>query len=134
MSALSIIVGGWLLLNAVVFAALMLRRDRPALRDRLFRWVVGDKVHDRLRDLAAVGTSTHELGSDVVSHIDGPSLNGVESDDADLRRVLAVVLEQMADQLGVDHVGLTPSQTELAGEVIEHESSRDLPNQTCESL
>ena len=40
MSALSIIVGGWLLLNAVVFAALMLRRDRPALRNRLFLWVV----------------------------------------------------------------------------------------------
>ena len=40
MSALSIIVGGWLLLNAVVFAALMLRRDRPVLRDRLFLWVV----------------------------------------------------------------------------------------------
>ena len=40
MSALSIIVGGWLLLNAVVFAALMLRHDQPALRDRLFRLVV----------------------------------------------------------------------------------------------
>jgi len=40
MSALSIIVGGWLLLNAVVIAALMLRRDRPVLRDRLFLWVV----------------------------------------------------------------------------------------------
>jgi hypothetical protein len=52
MSALSIIVGWWLLLNAVVFAALMLRRDRPVLRDRLFRWMVGDEVHDRLGDLA----------------------------------------------------------------------------------
>ena len=43
MSALSIIVGGWFLLNAVVFAALMLRRDRPALRDRLFLWVVNGR-------------------------------------------------------------------------------------------
>ena len=40
MSALSIIVGGWFLLNAVIFAALMLRRDQPAVRDRLFRLVV----------------------------------------------------------------------------------------------
>jgi hypothetical protein len=39
MSALSIIVG-WLLINAVAFAALMLRRDQPALRNRLFLWVV----------------------------------------------------------------------------------------------
>ena len=43
MSAFSIIVG-WLLVNAVVFAALMLRRDQPALRDRLFRWVVDKGV------------------------------------------------------------------------------------------
>ena len=34
------IIGGLLLVNAVVFAALMLRRDRPALRNRLFLWVV----------------------------------------------------------------------------------------------
>ena len=40
MTGLSICVGGWLVLNAVVFAALMLRRNRPALRDRLFRWTV----------------------------------------------------------------------------------------------
>ena len=40
MSAFSICVGGWLVLNAVVFAALMLRRDRPVLRDRLFLWAV----------------------------------------------------------------------------------------------
>ena len=39
MSALSIIVG-WLLVNAVVFAPLMLRRDQPALRNRLSLWVV----------------------------------------------------------------------------------------------
>ena len=39
MSAMSMI-GGLLLVNAVVFAALMLRRDQPALRDRLFLWVI----------------------------------------------------------------------------------------------
>ena len=33
MTGLSICVGGWLVLNAVVFAALMLRRDRPVLRE-----------------------------------------------------------------------------------------------------
>ena len=42
MSALSIIVG-WLLVNAVVFAALMLRRDQPALRNRLSLWVVNGR-------------------------------------------------------------------------------------------
>ena len=99
MSGLSIAVGGWLLLNAVVFAALMLRQDQSVLRDRLFRWAVGDEVHDRPWDLAAVGTSTHEL-----SHIEGPALGGVES--------------------GLGHVGFGPGQAaELAGEVIEHESS-----------
>jgi hypothetical protein len=41
MSALSIVVGVWLLLNVVVFAALMLRRDQPVLKDRLFLWAVG---------------------------------------------------------------------------------------------
>ena len=77
MSGLSIVVGGWLLLNAVVFAALMLRQDRSVLRDRLFRWAVGDEVHDRPGDLAAVGASTHEL-----NHVEGPALGGVESGGA----------------------------------------------------
>jgi hypothetical protein len=40
MSALNMIVGSWLALNAVVFAALLLRRDQPALKNRLFLWVV----------------------------------------------------------------------------------------------
>jgi len=39
-TGLSICVGGWLVLNAIIFAALMLRRGRPVLRDRLFRWAV----------------------------------------------------------------------------------------------
>ena len=41
MSALSIIVGGWLGFNIAVFAALMLRRSRPEVRERLFRWAIG---------------------------------------------------------------------------------------------
>src|SRR6516162_2639157 len=98
MSSLSIIVGVWLLLNAVVFAALMLRQDRSVLRDRLFRWAVDHEVRDRPGDFAAVGTSTHEL-----SHVEGPALGGVES--------------------CVGYVGFGPGQTELAGEVIEQESS-----------
>ena len=48
MSALSIFVGGWLALNAVVFAALMLRRNS----DRLFRWVVDGKRHSFRRSLS----------------------------------------------------------------------------------
>ena len=40
MSTWSILVEGWLALNAALFAALMLRRNQPALRDRLFRWVI----------------------------------------------------------------------------------------------
>jgi hypothetical protein len=41
MSALTMIVGGWLGLNAAVFAALMLRRSRPEVRERLFKWAIG---------------------------------------------------------------------------------------------
>ena len=103
MLALSIFVGGWLALNAVVFSVLMLRRDRPVPRDRLFRWVVGDEVHDRQGDLAAIGACLRERSSVVVGHVAGPALGGVESDDADWRRILA--LEQVADQrsaVGVD--------------------------------
>ena len=103
MLALSIFVGGWLALNAVVFIVLMLRRDLPVPRDRLFRWVVGDKVHDRQGDLAAIGACVRERSSGVVGHVAGPALGGVESDDADWRRILA--LDQVADQrsaVGVD--------------------------------
>ena len=103
MSALSIFVGGWLALNAVVLSVLMLRRDRPVPRDRLFRWVVGDEVHDRQGDLAAIGACLRERSSGVVGHVAGPALGGVESDDADWRRILA--LDQVADQrsaVGVD--------------------------------
>jgi len=87
MSALHIIVGWWLVLNAVVFAALMLRRGRPALRDKLFRWVVGNEVSDRRGDLASIGACLRERRRDVVSYVARPALGGVESNDADRRRI-----------------------------------------------
>ena len=40
MQTFTVIVGGWLAVNVVVFIALMLRRDRAGLRARLFDWVV----------------------------------------------------------------------------------------------
>jgi hypothetical protein len=40
MSVLGIIVVCWLVLNAAIFAALLLRRPRSELRERLFRWIV----------------------------------------------------------------------------------------------
>ena len=42
-------------MSALHFAAVMLRRGRPTLRDRIFRWVVGNEVSDRRGDLAAIG-------------------------------------------------------------------------------
>jgi hypothetical protein len=39
MSVLSSVAIGWVTLNAALFAALMLRRPRPELRERLFKWV-----------------------------------------------------------------------------------------------
>jgi hypothetical protein len=40
LSAVSFAFGGWGVLNGILFAALMLRRDRPEARARLFRWVL----------------------------------------------------------------------------------------------
>ena len=96
-------------MSALHIAALMLRRGRPALRDRLFRWVVGNEVSDRRGDLAAIGACLRERRRDVVSYVARPALGGVESNDADRRRILA--LKQVADQrrsVGVGHVGLGP--------------------------
>jgi hypothetical protein len=107
-------VGGWLVLNVVVFTALMLRRDRPVLRNRLFRWVVGDEVHDRLGDLAA--------SSDVVGHVAGPALGDVESDDADWRRIPA--FEQMADQHGA--IPTAPGIADPAAEIVEDKTDRPI--------
>lgn len=50
MSILGFIVVGWLLLNAALFTALMVRRSHPAMRERLFRWVVdGERRRGPLR-------------------------------------------------------------------------------------
>jgi len=40
MTVLGVIVICWVMLNAAIFAALLLRRSRPELREKLFRWVV----------------------------------------------------------------------------------------------
>jgi hypothetical protein len=41
--------GGWLALNAAVAAAVLTRRPRYHLRQRLFRWVIGDRTPARRR-------------------------------------------------------------------------------------
>ena len=67
MTGLSICVGGWLVLNAVVFAALMLRRNRPAIRDRLFRWTVDSgregEEHSRIANPTDSPSSPSAAGS-----------------------------------------------------------------------
>ncbi len=40
MSVLGIVAIGWVALNAAIFTALLLRRPRPELRERLFKWTV----------------------------------------------------------------------------------------------
>jgi hypothetical protein len=40
MSFLSIVAIGWVTLNASIFTALLLRRPRPELRQRLLKWAV----------------------------------------------------------------------------------------------
>jgi hypothetical protein len=40
MSVLSSVAIGWVTLNAALFTALMLRRPRPELRERLFKWAI----------------------------------------------------------------------------------------------
>jgi hypothetical protein len=51
------IVGGWVLLNAALFIALLLRRDRPEARAKLLEWVL--KGEHRPRD-AGRATPAHE--------------------------------------------------------------------------
>ena len=59
-------------MSALHIAALMLRRGRPALRDRLFRWLVGNEVSDRRGDLAAIGACLRERRRHVVSRATSP--------------------------------------------------------------
>jgi hypothetical protein len=40
MSVLSGIAIGWVTLNAAIFTALLMRRPRPEVRERLFKWTV----------------------------------------------------------------------------------------------
>jgi hypothetical protein len=49
MSVLSIVITCWLVLNAAVFAALLLRRPRPQLRSKLFRWILQSEHRRRTR-------------------------------------------------------------------------------------
>jgi hypothetical protein len=44
MSVLSIVAIGWVTLNAALFTALLFRRPRPALRERLFKWAIQGAV------------------------------------------------------------------------------------------
>jgi hypothetical protein len=43
MSALGLAIGGWLFLNLVIVVALLNRRSRPSVREKLFRWVIGER-------------------------------------------------------------------------------------------
>ncbi len=43
MSALGWAIGGWLFFNIVLVVALLNRRPRPAVREMLFRWVIGKR-------------------------------------------------------------------------------------------
>jgi len=49
MSILGIVITCWLVLNAAVFVALLLRRPRPQLRSKLFRWIFQNEQRRRTR-------------------------------------------------------------------------------------
>ena len=70
-------------MSALHIAALMLRREQPALRDRLFRWTVGDEVRERRGRLATIGAGLREFGRNLIARVARSALGGVESDDAD---------------------------------------------------
>jgi hypothetical protein len=74
--------------------------------------VLGDEIRDGRGRLAAIGARLGQLGGDILAHVPRPAFSGIESDDADRRRILA--LEQVADQRGavcVGRVGLGPRIT-----------------------
>jgi hypothetical protein len=50
MLKLSVLLGGWIAVNAVVAAALLNRRPIPHLRERWFRWVLDDPKTSPLRE------------------------------------------------------------------------------------
>jgi hypothetical protein len=43
MSALGWAIGGWLFFNVVLVVALLNRRSMPAVREKLFQWVIGEQ-------------------------------------------------------------------------------------------
>ena len=47
MTAIFIVVGGWIALNAALVVALLLRRDRPEARAKLLKWVLKDERRPR---------------------------------------------------------------------------------------
>jgi hypothetical protein len=49
MSNMSIVLTGWLALNAALPVILLARQPRPRLQHRLFRWVIGDQKPARPR-------------------------------------------------------------------------------------
>jgi hypothetical protein len=63
MSALTVIVGSWLALSVVLVIALMLRRSRPKMQERLSRWVVGD-----MRSRAAIAAGAQPALADIGRH------------------------------------------------------------------
>ena len=48
MSVLGIVITCWLVLNAAVFVTLLLRRPRPQLRSKLFRWILQNEQRRRI--------------------------------------------------------------------------------------
>jgi hypothetical protein len=49
MSVLSTVILGWIALNGAVAGALLTRRSRPALREKLFQWVMRGENDKRPR-------------------------------------------------------------------------------------
>jgi hypothetical protein len=47
MTTILVILGGWVLLNAALFVALLLRRDRPEARAKLVAWVLKNERRPR---------------------------------------------------------------------------------------
>ena len=56
------IVGGWVLLNAALFAALLLRRNRPEARAKLLEWVLkGERRPQQATQTKAASESVESL-------------------------------------------------------------------------
>jgi hypothetical protein len=51
------VLGGWLAINGTLFATLMMRRDRPRTRARLFNWIIHHSARRPRRSGRPVGLS-----------------------------------------------------------------------------